>query len=915
MKLLLLIIFIFHCYLKQSEVSGAQSYGGRFSGFHNEITLGLLTDTKNDDIRKVFRKAVDVANRDLSIPIRDYTDSVQYGNIYETSKKLCKMLRTGISGIFGPTARNTAKHVMNICDTKEIPFIDLRMEENPFSPRINMYPNPLQLARAIQAVIKAYNWPSFTILYESSEYLTIVNEITNLFDQDGPIITIRKYDLQLYGNYRSVLRRIRTSKDNSVVIIGSIETLPELLIQAQQIGIITDQYKYIIGNLDFHSINLEQIQFSEANITGFRIVSPENEEVKELIKTLGYDEGIEFRNVSCPITLDMALLYDGVKLFAKTSEDFQFQQEMIDCNSESHWKNGYTLLNLIGLKTMDGVTGKIIFENGIRNEFQLELIEMTTSGLVKIGTWSTDLDPSSELEFERYVPEAVQLETNDELSLVNKSFIVLTALSNPYGMLKSSTTKLVGNDRYEGFGVELIQRLAEKLGFNYTFQIHKDNQYGAYNVETNTSTGMIREIMEGRVDLAITDLTITSQREAGVDFTIPFMNLGIAILYKKPQKEPPKLFSFMDPFSKEVWMYLGLAYLGVSLSLFILARLSPMEWDNPYPCIEKPIELENQFSFSNSLWFSTGALLQEGSEIAPKAPSTRTVASIWWFFTLIMVSSYTANLAAFLTVESLSSPINDVNDLAENKGNVKYGTVANGATRTFFQVSDEPTYMKINEYLTNNPHLLLKNNVEAVEKVLNENYAFFMESTSIEYNIYRKCNLTQIGSLLDEKGYGIAMKKNSPYRDKLNHALLELQESGVISKMKNKWWKEVGTSGCSAKKEQSEAAELDMDNLGGVYFVLSIGSIIALFYGLVDWTVAVFRQSRKAHVPFKQEFKEEFKFVSQLNNFTKTVKPTTASSYSRNSSVTMQSTENDSTNNKTSANSNGKALPTRISNF
>lgn len=124
-----------------------------------------------------------------------------------------------------------------------------------------------------------------------------------------------------------------------------------------------------------------------------------------------------------------------------------------------------------------------------------------------------------------------------------------------------------------------------------------------------------------RADLAITDLTITSDREGGVDFTMPFMNLGISILYKKPTKEAPSLFSFMSPFSKEVWLYLGCAYLGVSFSLFILGRLSPVEWDNPYPCIEEPETLENQFSLANSMWFTIGALLQQGSEIAPKYSS------------------------------------------------------------------------------------------------------------------------------------------------------------------------------------------------------------------------------------------------------------------------------------------------------
>jgi len=48
--------------------------------------------------------------------------------------------------------------------------------------------------------------------------------------------------------------------------------------------------------------------------------------------------------------------------------------------------------------------------------------------------------------------------------------------------------------------------------------------------------------------------------------------LGISILYKKPTKQPPSLFSFLSPFSGEVWIYMVAAYVGMSLVLFILAR-------------------------------------------------------------------------------------------------------------------------------------------------------------------------------------------------------------------------------------------------------------------------------------------------------------------------------------------------------
>lgn len=89
---------------------------------------------------------------------------------------------------------------------------------------------------------------------------------------------------------------------------------------------------------------------------------------------------------------------------------------------------------------------------------------------------------------------------------------------------------------------------------------------------------MIRELLDHKADMAIADLTITSQRQAAVDFTLPFMNLGISILFRKPEEAPPDLFSFLKPFSVEVWLYMATAFLGVSLLLYIISRLSPYEW-------------------------------------------------------------------------------------------------------------------------------------------------------------------------------------------------------------------------------------------------------------------------------------------------------------------------------------------------
>lgn len=59
------------------------------------------------------------------------------------------------------------------------------------------------------------------------------------------------------------------------------------------------------------------------------------------------------------------------------------------------------------------------------------------------------------------------------------------------------------------------------------------------------------------------------------------------------------------------------------------------------------------------------------------------------------------------------------------------------------------------------PDEMVNDNKKGVKLAEKGNYAFFMESTSIEYEIQRKCDLRQVGDLLDDKGYGIAMRKST----------------------------------------------------------------------------------------------------------------------------------------------------------
>lgn len=62
-------------------------------------------------------------------------------------------------------------------------------------------------------------------------------------------------------------------------------------------------------------------------------------------------------------------------------------------------------------------------------------------------------------------------------------------------MLKDSAQQLHGNDRYEGFGMDIIHDLSLMLGFKYEYVLQVDGKYGNKNKETLQWDGMIGELL------------------------------------------------------------------------------------------------------------------------------------------------------------------------------------------------------------------------------------------------------------------------------------------------------------------------------------------------------------------------------------------------------------------------------------
>lgn len=67
-----------------------------------------------------------------------------------------------------------------------------------------------------------------------------------------------------------------------------------------------------------------------------------------------------------------------------------------------------------------------------------------------------------------------------------------------------------GNDRYEGYSVDLIDSIAKILGFKYRFEPTPDNKYGSFNKVTKKWDGLVKQLLDRVGRLVIVSVALFS---------------------------------------------------------------------------------------------------------------------------------------------------------------------------------------------------------------------------------------------------------------------------------------------------------------------------------------------------------------------------------------------------------------------
>eukprot|EP00795_Rhopilema_esculentum_P012307 gene12307-2955_t len=278
--------------------------------------------------------------------------------------------------------------------------------------------------------------------------------------------------------------------------------------------------------------------------------------------------------------------------------------------------------------------------------------------------------------------------------------------------------------------------------------------------------------------MALAALTITASREEVIHFNTPYMEVSIGLIKKKTNVAHLDLLLFMEPFTGVVWLLTLTACLFVGLFLFFVDAFSPFGWKQVGErATGRP---GTEFNILNSIWFSMASILLQGPDNTPRSLSGRILVGCFWFYVLILTSSYTANLAAFFT--STKQTEQQVNLESLLKEGAQFTTIEHYALEQFLKTSNYKIYNRVHERMTIQK-ALASGLTDALSKLEKDPSMYYLEEKPfIQWTINKKpCDLKIIDTTLPKTYFGIPVRKDSSTKPAISHAILKLLESGFLA--------------------------------------------------------------------------------------------------------------------------------------
>ena len=196
---------------------------------------------------------------------------------------------------------------------------------------------------------------------------------------------------------------------------------------------------------------------------------------------------------------------------------------------------------------------------------------------------------------------------------------------------------------FSGLSIDLWESIAAKNSVPFKY------------IEFSDAIGVIRALDYQDIDLAINPMKNTAGRMQKFDVSQPFHISSLGVMTTSANQSQFQIF-ISNFFSRD---FLNI----VILLLVILLSFGTILW-----FVERRV---NKYQFRpgilglfDGLWWAAVTMTTVGyGDKAPKTHLGKTIAIIWMFTAVIIISSFTATIASTLTVNSLESEINSLEEL------------------------------------------------------------------------------------------------------------------------------------------------------------------------------------------------------------------------------------------------------------
>lgn len=311
---------------------------------------------------------------------------------------------------------------------------------------------------------------------------------------------------------------------------------------------------------------------------------------------------------------------------------------------------------------------------------------------------------------------------------------------------------------YGGFSIDLWEMIADEIGVDYQL-------YGV-----NSIAKLLDDVERKEADVAIAGISITSERERALDFSLPYYSTGLQILVSaNTSAETPNLITKLLSAFRSSKLYYGIG--GFILILLVTSHiiwLTERHHNSDFP--------HSYFrGIWEAFWWAAVTVTTVGyGDKTPKRPLGRFVALVWMCAGYFVFAFFTASISATFTLQELHGEINNL----ENLFGRRVATVTNSRTVNYLQ----------------------NQGIVAIEYETQEEAFLALQSEEIEAIVYDAPILNYyakhdgkgytkvVGSVFNNFYYGLAVSLNSPYRKKINIALLKLIENGTYEKLRQKWF-------------------------------------------------------------------------------------------------------------------------------